>query len=82
MTSFCVFSKQQQCLSNKIVWFWIIFFTLFRGLRWGVGTDWEQYLDVFSIADWSNIFSLQRYEYRDDVMDFGYMILNVVVKSI
>lgn len=57
----------------------VILFTLFRGLRWNTGTDWESYLAVFEEAGWDTIFSLVH-----DVgfMEPGYVLLNVLVKSL
>lgn len=63
-----------------IVFFWVVVFTLFRGLRWQCGTDWEQFLDVFNASSWENIFSYNRY--NDDYMEPGYMFLNIAVKSL
>lgn len=63
---------------NQILWFWVIVFTLFRGLRWEVGTDWDQFHEVYYHSDWSNIFSYNRDDWSDKVMDYGYMFLNAL----
>lgn len=65
---------------RELLWFWVIVLTLFRGLRWETGTDWQQYYDVFQTADWSNIFSFARNSSVS--MEWGYMLLNVLIKSI
>jgi len=57
----------------------VIVFTLFRGLRWKTGTDWDQFYEVFIYSSWDNIFSYNRY--GDKIMEYGYMFLNVLVKS-
>jgi hypothetical protein len=57
----------------------VIILTIFRGLRWETGTDWKQYLEVFQMASWSNIFSLTRG--TGESMEFGYVFLNVIVKT-
>ncbi|EAQ47944.1 putative polysaccharide polymerase [Leeuwenhoekiella blandensis MED217] len=62
--------------------FFVLIFTLFRGLRWETGTDWQQFLEVFQYADWNNIFTFSRYETSDEVLEFGYVFLNVLIKSL
>jgi hypothetical protein len=49
-------------------------FTLFRGLRWDTGTDWESYYTVFLYSEWDSIFTMQ--------LEPGYILLNVLIKSI
>lgn len=63
---------------NKILWFWVIVFTLFRGLRWEIGTDWEQFYTVYLHSDWNNIFNYARDNWSDKVMDYGYMFINTL----
>ncbi len=58
----------------------VVIFTLFRGLRWQTGTDWGQYLSVYNNASLKNIFSYNRYSTGTHYMEFGYMILNVLMK--
>ena len=62
---------------KTILWFWVIVFTLFRGLRWDTGTDWDQFLEVYNHAHWDNIFSYYRNE-TDQLMDYGYMFINAL----
>lgn len=78
----CLFDTKKTSNSNKkgIVIFLIITLTLFRGLRWETGTDWEQYYDVFYDSKWNNIFLLMRA--TGTPMEFGYVFFNVFVKSI
>jgi hypothetical protein len=69
---------------HKIIFlcFWILVFTLFRGLRWQTGTDWFQFYYCFENATWDNIFTYNRYEERggSELMEFGYMFLNRFIK--
>jgi hypothetical protein len=66
---------------KKIASYSLVFiFTLFRGLRWKTGTDWEQFYDVFVYGQWDNIFSYQRY--GEQKLEYGYVFFNVLVKSL
>ena len=56
------FVKTSDKQKISILWFWVIVFTLFRGLRWDTGTDWDQFLEVYNHAHWDNIFSYYRNE--------------------
>jgi hypothetical protein len=74
--SICNFSQKQKI---TIFIFWIISFTLFRGLRWETGTDWEQFYYCFQHTTWDNIFTYSRYGEETghyELMEFGYMFLN------
>ncbi|RYZ96698.1 MAG: EpsG family protein [Sphingobacteriaceae bacterium] len=64
---------------RTILYWWVAIFTLFRGLRWDVGTDWDQYLEVFSKSGWDNIFTYARNSSIH--MEPGYIILNAFIKS-
>jgi hypothetical protein len=78
-----VFDRENIQISHKkkaILVFWVIVFTFFRGLRWNTGTDWNQYYHVFLEANWDNIFSYSRNAATH--MEIGYMLLNVLIKSI
>ena len=82
LTSFCELSKKMKKYNLFFLYFWVVVFTLFRGLRWGTGTDWSQYYACFERADWSNIFTYYRYGLYTELMEYGYVFLNVFVKSI
>ncbi|MDR3002301.1 MAG: EpsG family protein [Fibromonadaceae bacterium] len=58
-----------------------LFFTLFRGLRWETGTDWEQFHDFFYNASLSGLFS-PRYATGSVVMEPGYTLLNVFFSNL
>lgn len=55
---------------------------LFRGVRWEVGTDWAQFLTCFQNARWNNIFTYYRYDELYELMEPGYMFLNVLINNI
>jgi hypothetical protein len=48
-------------------------------LRWDTGTDWYSYYSIFLGAEWDNIFSHIRHGVQ---MEYGYVLLNVLIKSI
>jgi transmembrane protein EpsG len=50
--------------------------TLFTGLRWGTGTDWKSYYNLFQNVDidFGYLFLVQIYSF-----DFGYVLLNILV---
>ncbi len=64
---------------KMIIIFAVIILTIFRGLRWETGTDWEQYYEVFIFADWSNIFSFDR---GLGNMEPGYVFLNTLIANL
>lgn len=64
---------------RKVIFFYIVVFTLFRGLRWDTGTDWEQYYMVFGDVSWDTIFFYDRgYGY----MEPGYVLLNLIIRTL
>jgi len=65
---------------KEILLWWVLIFTIFRGLRWDTGTDWDQYYKVFQLASLDNIFGYARNGSVN--MEPGYMFLNVIVKLI
>lgn len=67
--------------SNNIFWGWVFIFILFKGLRWDTGTDWSQFYTCFENSQWSNIFSYYRYGHGTELMEFGYVFLNVLIKT-
>jgi hypothetical protein len=74
------FDTERVSLKSKkeiLIW-WVAIFTLFRGLRWDTGTDWDQYLEVFQISSFDNIFNFAR---NGSVkMEPGYVFINAFVK--
>lgn len=73
------FVKTDPKKTNKIIWFWIIVFTLFRGLRWEIGTDWNGYYWIHEAANFNNVFSLSR---GNNNVEWGYVFLNAASKWI
>lgn len=73
------FVKTDYKKTNKIIWFWVIVFTLFRGLRWEIGTDWNGYYWIHEASNFSGIFSLSR---GNNNVEWGYVFLNVASKWI
>lgn len=65
-----------------VIVFWCIFFTLFGGLRWNMGSDWDQFYYHFQQSSWKNIFSYDRYGNGQELLEPGYVFLNVLVKSL
>lgn len=63
---------------RKVLIAFVVVFTLFWGLRWEIGTDWEQFLNVYEKSSWENIFSFKRTQTGESVMDYGYMFINAV----
>ena len=47
LSAYLDFVKTDAKVINRMLWFWVIVFTLFRGLRWETGTDWVSYLSIF-----------------------------------
>lgn len=79
-----VFFEFSQSINLKriVLLFWCFFLTLFSGLRWGVGTDWEQYYDHFLQSNWSNIFSYDRYGTGKEILEPGFVFINALIKSL
>lgn len=69
-------------LKQKVIILWCIFFTLFGGLRWQIGNDWDQYYMHFLHSNWSNIFNYDRYGNNADSLEPGFVFLNVLIKTI
>lgn len=63
---------------KKYLIFLIIIFTLFRGLRWNTGTDWDQYLYHFENLNINNIFTYSRYG-GDETLEPLYAFINVFI---
>lgn len=79
MTCFFEFSKNLKTKRNVII-IWCLFFTLFGGLRWNVGNDWDQYLSHFENVEWNSIFNYDRYGDGRQTMEPFFLMINYVVK--
>lgn len=64
--------------SNVVLWGVLIVFTLFRGLRWCTGTDWNQFYTDYGLANFDNIFSFSRYASTSEILEPGYVFTNAV----
>lgn len=78
----CIFEKAQTLTKKRVLIFWCIFFILFGGLRWRTGGDWEQYYGHFLFSSWENIFNYDRYGDGRDILEPGFVFLNVLIKTI
>lgn len=78
----CIFETASTKTKHKVLILWGVFFTLFGGLRWQIGGDWEQYHDHFLHAEWDNIFNYDRYGNGVETLEPFFVFLNVLVKSI
>lgn len=63
-----------------ILFICVVVLTLFRGLRWQTGTDWDQFYYCFENVEWSNLTSYDRYGDGTERMEVGYMVLNRVIR--
>lgn len=79
----CIFENSTQKAKQKVLWFWMLFFTLFGGLRWQTGGDWSLYKSYFDAAewDWDTIIHYRRWV-GDIPIEPGYMFFSAVVKSL
>ena len=69
--------------TKKLILVYISFILVaFNGLRWETGTDWSQYYNIFQFSDWNNIFSFTRYSNGDSQVEFGFVFVNTLLKSL
>lgn len=69
-----LFSRKCSIKNQKILSFIIIIiFTLFRGLRWKTGTDWDYYEDIFTNVD-------QYIKYEINKVELGFLYFNKLIK--
>ena len=78
----CDFFISSKGIKRKLYYITLIIFYLFRALRWDTGCDFSQFLRCFQDVSISNIFSYYRYGFGTETMEFGYTILNLVIKTI
>lgn len=78
----CLFELADKKSKRWVLFFWGVFFTLFGGLRWQTGGDWEQYYNHYLASEWSNIFSYDRYGNGSDTLEPGFVFINTLVKFI
>ena len=78
----CLFELSNTKTKFRVILLWCVFFTLFGGLRWETGGDWDQYLDHFLYSDWNNIFSYDRYGNGREQLEPMFVFLNALIKTI
>lgn len=80
----CVFEFSRTTIKTKrkIILLWCVFFTLFGGLRWKIGGDWDQYYEHFLNSEWSNIFNYDRYGNGAETLEPGFVFINATIKYI
>lgn len=65
---------------RNIIIIWCVFFTLFGGLRWNTGGDFDSYYEIFKSANWDNVFNY--YRSGDRKMEPGFMLVNISIKTL
>lgn len=78
----CIFEFASNNTKKKVVLIWCIVFTIFGGLRWKTGGDWEQYYNYFINCSWNNIFNYDRYGDGKSILEPGFVFFNVLVKTL
>lgn len=71
-------NKHSLISKKKWLLLYVLIFTLFRGLRWNTGTDWDQYLYHFENLNINNIFSYSRYG-GEETLELLYAFLNIFI---
>ena len=79
---FPINTECQKKYQKVFLYFWVVVFFLVKSLRWDTGTDFAQFLACWQNSSWSNIFSYWRYGRGTELMEPGYVFLNVLIKSI
>lgn len=82
LSSLFDFTKVNTKFKYNLFIFWLIIFILFKGLRWDTGTDFPQFYNCFKYSEWNNIFSFWRYGPDTTKMEFGYVFINILIKTI
>ena len=69
---------------HQLVIFWIIILTLFRGLRWKLGTDWHWYAQSFEDIDISNflLFITTEDSANSKILEQGWTTLMLLCKTL
>lgn len=72
-------TKQKKMLMGVVI-FWL---TLFFGLRWDCGTDWDQYYGIFKGVSWDNFIHMNRYGGdSNENVEVGFAFVNIFLKTI
>lgn len=80
----CIFENSTLIVKKKVLFFWMIYFTLLGGLRWDCGFDWEQYYGYFKEVKWGidNIMNFTRPGVQESPLEPGFVLLNLIVKTL
>lgn len=78
----CIFELSSIRVKKRVIILWAVFFTLFGGLRWRIGGDWEQYFQHFILSSWDNIFNYDRYGNGVETLEPGFVFINKLIKEI
>ena len=63
-----------------ICYFWVVVLTLFWGLRWDCGTDWQQFHDDYYLSHFKNVFSFDRG--LSEQLEPGYVFINAIFNEV
>ncbi len=76
-----IFETSTLKTKKMVMKLWCLFFTLFVGLRWNTGTDWDSYLMIFETSNFDNIFSFDRTGGSGgNNMEPGFVFLNALIR--
>lgn len=78
----CIFELSSVKTKKCVMLVWMLFFTLFGGLRWEIGGDWDQYLHHFQNSEFSNIFSYDRYGNSREKLEPGFVFMNALIRNL
>ncbi len=65
---------------KNILYFWVIVLTLFLGLRWKCGTDWQNYFEIYYGSYFSNIFTFDRG--FNEPLEPGFVFVNAIFNEL
>lgn len=75
----CLYEGKSDNTKKRVLWALMLMVTLFGGLRWQIGGDWDQYYEHFRYASFDNIFNYYR---GDKTMEPLFVFFNALVKQI
>ena len=80
-TSFLDYTNLGNTCKYRVFILWNVIFWLFKGFAWDTGADFSQFYATFEYSKWTNIFSFWRYGVGTELMEPGYVFLNVLIKT-
>ena len=79
----CFFYKAPAKTQLSVMKIWVLIFTLFGGLRWHTGSDWDAYLFLFNDLDWSNFYDYSKYGEKSlQKIEPLFAFMNVIIKTV